>query len=129
MDRAVKLIVLLPMLAAAIAGLCCRVIGDRAAQIVTCASLLIAAALSIFVFVRIGFGPDNGKLMVVQLFSWIDSGTLDIAWSLGVDTLTAVMLIVVPRVSSTVHVYSLGYMAADRSIPRFLASLRLLMFF
>ena len=59
MDLAIKLIVLLPLLAAAIAGLFCRVIGDRPAQIVTCAALLIAAALSIFVFVRIGFGHEN----------------------------------------------------------------------
>ena len=56
MDLAIKLIVLLPLLAAAIAGLFCRVIGDRPAQIVTCAALLIAAALSILVFVTIGLG-------------------------------------------------------------------------
>ena len=129
MDLAIKLIVLLPMLAAAIAGLFCRVIGDRAAQIVTCAALLIAAALSVFVFVRIGFGPENGKLVVVQLFSWIDSGSLDINWSLRVDTLTAVMLIVVTGVSSMVHVYSVGYMAEDPSIPRFMAYLSLFTFF
>ena len=129
MDLAIKLIVLLPLLAAAIAGLFCRVIGDRPAQIVTCAALLIAAALSIFVFVRIGFGPENGKLVVVQLFSWIDSGTLDINWSLRVDTLTAVMLIVVTGVSSMVHVYSVGYMAEDPSIPRFMAYLSLFTFF
>jgi NADH-quinone oxidoreductase subunit L len=129
MDLAIKLIVLLPMLAAAIAGLFCRVIGDRAAQIVTCAALLIAAALSIFVFVRIGFGPENGKLVVVQLFSWIGSGSLDISWALRVDTLTAVMLIVVTGVSSMVHVYSVGYMAEDTSIPRFMAYLSLFTFF
>src|SRR5258708_34503445 len=97
MDLAIKLIVLLPMLAAAIAGLFCRIIGDRAAQIVTCAALLIAAALSVFVFVRIGFGPENGKLVVVQLFSWIESGSLDINWSLRVDTLTAVLALASPR--------------------------------
>ncbi|CAN5659284.1 NADH-quinone oxidoreductase subunit L [soil metagenome] len=127
MDLAIKLIVLLPLLAAAIAGLLCRVIGDRPAQIVTCAALLIAAALSIFVFVRIGFGPE--KMLVVPLFSWIDSGTLDINWSLRVDTLTAVMLIVVTGVSSMVHVYSVGYMAEDTSIPRFMAYLSLFTFF
>src|SRR5437764_4826125 len=127
MDLAIKLIVLLPLVAAAAAGLFCRVIGDRAAQIVTCAALLIAAALSIFVFVRIGFGPD--KMLVVPLFSWIDSGTLDINWSLRVDTLTAVMLIVVTGVSSMVHVYSVGYMAEDPSIPRFMSYLSLFTFF
>src|SRR5215208_3890493 len=129
MDLAIKLIVLLPLLAAAIAGLFCRVIGDRPAQIVTCAALLIAAALSIFVFVKIGFGPENAKLFVVKLFTWIDSGTLDIVWSLRVDTLTAVMLIVVTGVSSMVHVYSVGYMAEDPSIPRFMSYLSLFTFF
>src|SRR5260370_5068945 len=129
MDLAIKLIVLVPMLAAAIAGLFCPLIGDRAALIVPCAALLIAAALSIFVFVRIGFGPENGKLVVVQLFSWIDSGSLDINWSLRVDNLTAVMLIVVTGVSSMVHVYSVGYMAEDPSIPRFMAYLSLFTFF
>jgi len=127
MDLAIKLIVLLPLLAAAIAGLFCRVIGDRPAQIVTCAALLIAAALSIFVFVRIGFGPE--KMLVVPLFSWIDSGTFNVNWSLRVDTLTAVMLIVVTGVSSMVHVYSVGYMAEDPSIPRFMAYLSLFTFF
>src|SRR5712664_1298898 len=129
MDLAIKLIVLLPLLAAAIAGLFCRVIGDRPAQIVTCAALLIAAALSIFVFVRIGFGPENAKLVVVKLFTWMDSGTLTVDWSLRVDTLTAVMLIVVTGVSSMVHVYSVGYMAEDPSIPRFMAYLSLFTFF
>jgi NADH-quinone oxidoreductase subunit L len=129
MDLAIKLIVLLPLLAAAIAGLFCRVIGDRPAQFVTCAALLIAAALSIFVFIRIGFGPENAKLVVVKLFSWMDSGTLSVDWSLRVDTLTAVMLIVVTGVSSMVHVYSVGYMAEDPSIPRFMAYLSLFTFF
>jgi NADH-quinone oxidoreductase subunit L len=129
MDLAIKLIVLLPLLAAAIAGLFCRVIGDRPAQVVTCAALLVAAALSIFVFVKIGFGPENAKLVVVKLFTWIDSGTLDVAWSLRVDTLTAVMLIVVTGVSSMVHVYSIGYMAEDPGIPRFMSYLSLFTFF
>jgi NADH-quinone oxidoreductase subunit L len=67
--------------------------------------------------------------VVVQLFSWIDSGSLDINWSLRVDTLTAVMLIVVTGVSSMVHVYSVGYMAEDTSIPRFMSYLSLFTFF
>ena len=129
MDLAVKLIVFLPLLAAAIAGLFCRVIGDRPAQIVTTAALLISAALSIFVFIRIGFGPESGKLMVVKLFTWIGSGTFDVDWALRIDTLTAVMLIVVTVVSSMVHVYSIGYMAEDTSIARFMSYLSLFTFF
>jgi len=127
MDLAIKLIVLLPLLAAAIAGLFCRVIGDRPAQIVTCAALLIAAALSILVFATIGFGHE--KQVIVPLFTWMTSGTLEVGWSLRVDTLTAVMLIVVTGVSSMVHVYSVGYMAEDPSIPRFMSYLSLFTFF
>src|SRR5471032_940080 len=129
MDLAIKLIVFLPLVAAAIAGLFCRLIGDKPAQIVTCAALLIAAALSVFVFIHIGFGPEDSKMIVVRLFSWFTSGTVDVAWSLRVDTLTAVMLIVVTGVSSMVHVYSVGYMADDTSIPRFMAYLSLFTFF
>jgi NADH-quinone oxidoreductase subunit L len=129
MDLAIKLVVFLPLVAAAIAGLFCRVIGDRAAQVVTTAALLIAAALSIFVFVRVGFGPEDGKMMVVKLFDWIGSGTFEVSWALRVDTLTAVMLIVVTGVSSMVHVYSIGYMADDPSIPRFMSYLSLFTFF
>ena len=129
MDLAIKLIVLLPLVAAAIAGLFCRIIGDRPAQIVTSAALLIAAALSIFLFVKIGFGPESGKLFVVKLFTWFDSGSLAVSWSLRVDTLTVVMLIVVTGVSSMVHVYSIGYMAEDPSIPRFMSYLSLFTFF
>src|SRR5580765_303222 len=129
MDLAIKLIILLPLLAAAIAGLFCRIIGDRPAQIITCAALLIAVALSIFVFVRIGFGPENAKLVVVKLFTWFDSGTLNVDWALRVDTLTAVMFIVVTGVSSMVHVYSIGYMEGDPGIPRFMSYLSLFTFF
>src|SRR5471032_2248005 len=129
MDLAIKLIVFLPLVAAAIAGLFCRLIGDKPAQIVTCAALLIAAALSVFVFVHVGFGHEEMKLTVVRLSSWFTSGTVDVAWSLRVDTLTAVMLIVVTGVSSMVHVYSVGYMAEDTSIPRFMAYLSLFTFF
>jgi NADH-quinone oxidoreductase subunit L len=129
MDLAIKLIVLLPLVAAALSGLFCRVIGDRPAQIVTCAALLIAAALSVFVFVRVGLGHEESKLVVVKLSNWIGSGSLDIAWSLRVDTLTAVMLVVVTGVSSMVHVYSVGYMAEDPSIPRFMSYLSLFTFF
>ena len=78
---------------------------------------------------RVGFGPEESKLVVVKLFTWFASGGLDVDWALRVDTLTAVMLIVVTGVSSMVHVYSVGYMAEDPSIPRFMSYLSLFTFF
>jgi len=64
----------------------------------------------------------------VVLFTWIDSGTFDVSWVLRIDTLTAVMLIVVNVISALVHWYSIGYMAHDPGIPRFFAYLSLFTF-
>jgi len=126
MSLAIVLIVFLPLAAAAVAGLFGRILGDRASQFVTCAALLAAAALSIWVFTQVGF---NGASGTVQIAQWISSGKFEVNWALRYDTMTAVMLIVVTGVSSMVHVYSVGYMSHDHSIPRFMAYLSLFTFF
>ncbi len=118
-------IVFLPLLGALIAGLFGRVIGARPSEIVTTAFLLIAAVLSWVALVQVGFGHETHK---VQVMRWITSGELDTSWSLRIDTLTAVMLVVVTTVSSLVHLYSIGYMHEDDSRPRFFAYLSLFTF-
>jgi NADH-quinone oxidoreductase subunit L len=120
------LVVFLPLAAAIIAGLFGRWLGDRGAQLVTTGALLLAAALSCFVFYDVALHGHGG---VVDLFTWIDTGELQIRWALRLDTLSAVMLLVVTIVSSMVHVYSIGYMAHDHSIPRFMAYLSFFTFF
>jgi NADH-quinone oxidoreductase subunit L len=118
-------IVFLPLLGAFIAGFFGRVIGARASEIVTTAFLLAAAVMSWIVFYQVGIGHGVWK---VQVARWITSGDLDVSWMLRVDTLTAVMLVVVNTVSSLVHLYSIGYMAEDDSRPRFFAYLSLFTF-
>ena len=118
-------IVFLPLLGALIAGLGGRVIGDKPSEMITTAFLVITAVLSWVVFVQVGFGHDTHK---VQVLRWITSGELDTSWSLRIDTLTAVMLVVVTTVSSLVHLYSIGYMHEDDSRPRFFAFLSLFTF-
>jgi NADH-quinone oxidoreductase subunit L len=99
--------------------------GSRAAEIVTTTLLLISAALSWMTFVDVGFMHHDAR---VQLFQWIGSGDLVVNWTLRVDTLTAVMLVVVTTVSSLVHLYSIGYMHEDPNRPRFMAYLSLFTF-
>ncbi|MBN8980704.1 MAG: NADH-quinone oxidoreductase subunit L [Rhizobiales bacterium] len=99
--------------------------GSRLAEIVTTALLLLSAALSWFVLVDVGFLHHDAR---VQLFTWIGSGDLVVNWTLRVDTLTAVMLVVVTTVSSLVHLYSIGYMHEDPNRPRFMAYLSLFTF-
>jgi NADH-quinone oxidoreductase subunit L len=125
MQTAALLIVFLPLLGALIAGFFGRVIGERPSEVITTAFLLLAAALSWYLFVQVGIGHAIFKVPVLR---WITSGDLDVSWSLRVDTLTAVMLVVVTTVSSLVHLYSIGYMADDDSRPRFFAYLSLFTF-
>ncbi len=120
------LIVFLPLIGAILAGLFGRMLGDRGAQVVTCGLLTLAALLSVVVFVDVALG---GNARTTELFTWIDSGRFELSWALRVDTLTAIMFCVVTIVSAIVHVYSVGYMSEDKSIPRFMAYLSLFTFF
>jgi NADH-quinone oxidoreductase subunit L len=118
-------VVFLPLLAAAIAGFFGRAIGDRGAQLVTCGALLLSAVLGLFLFRDI---LASESPQVTPLATWIVAGGVDVTWSLRLDTLSGVMILVVTIVSSMVHVYSIGYMADDPSIPRFMAYLSLFTF-
>ena len=121
------LVVFLPLLAAAIAGFFGRTIGDRASQIVTCGALLVSMALGILLFREIL--AQGGTAQVVHLASWIVAGGVDVEWSLRLDTLSGVMILAVTIVSAMVHIYSVGYMAHDPGIPRFMSYLSLFTFF
>ena len=118
-------IVFLPLLGAILAGLFGRWLGVRGVQVVTCAGVGIAALLSVLTFYQVVHG---GETMVIPLFTWFHSGTLDVQWALKFDQLTAVMLVVVTVVSALVHIYSIGYMAHDPYPRRFMAYLSLFTF-
>jgi NADH-quinone oxidoreductase subunit L len=100
--------------------------GSRAAELITTGLLFVSAGLSWLVLVDIGFLHHD--VARIALFPWINSGDLQVAWSLRVDTLTAVMLVVVNTISSLVHLYSIGYMDQDPYRPRFFAYLSLFTF-
>lgn len=119
------LIVFLPLLAAFVAGLFGRRIGDNAAMAVTCVSVIVSAILSWVAFYMVIHG---GQVVTVKVLDWIDSGSFSVDWALKIDQLTAVMLVVVNTVSAVVHVYSVGYMSHDEHRPRFFAYLSLFTF-
>src|SRR5262245_26243717 len=82
--------------------------GSRAAEVITTSLLFFAMLLSWVAFYRVGFGHIDER---IALATWIVSGDLKIDWALRIDTLTAVMLVVVTTISALVHLYSVGYMA------------------
>jgi NADH-quinone oxidoreductase subunit L len=119
-------IVFLPLLAAIVAGLGNRALGSFAAKLITTGALFAACALSWPIFLHCLAG--NVGATVTPVFQWVTSGDLQFNWELRVDTLTAVMLVVVTTVSSLVHLYSWGYMEEDPDQPRFFAYLSLFTF-
>ena len=117
----ITLLVFLPLLASAIAGFGNRAIGNVAAKSVTTAALFISCFLAWPIF--LSFLTGSGTPHVEKVLSFITSGDLHVDWALRVDTLTAVMLVVITSVSALVHLYSWGYMAEDPSQPRFFSYL------
>ena len=99
---------------------------DRWSQWLTCGPMIGSALLALFIF-RDVVAQDN--VGTVELFTWIDSGALEVSWALKLDTLSAVMVLTVSVVSALIHIYSIGYMHHDPSIPRFMSYLNLFTFF
>ncbi|VVT11974.1 NADH-quinone oxidoreductase subunit L [Hoeflea sp. EC-HK425] len=114
-------IVFLPLIGALIAGFGGRAIGAKASEYVTTLFLIVAALLSWVAFFTVAMG--DGETVRVPIMRWMDSGGFSVDWALRIDTLTAVMLVVVNTVSCLVHVYSIGYMHHDPHRPRFFAYL------
>ncbi len=118
-------IIALPLIASIISGFFGKLIGDRNSEIVTSLLVTISSILSAFVLYEVIFNQYQENIIIA---TWISSGTLDVNWSMKIDALSAIMLVVVTSVSSLVHIYSIGYMSHDPHKPRFMAYLSLFTF-
>ncbi len=119
------LILFLPLLGSFISAFFYKKIGDRTCQIITSAFIVTGAILSSIILLET---IKTGKVYEYPIFNWITSGSLKLHWSIYVDSLTAVMLVVVNSVSALVHIYSIGYMSHDPHKPRFMSYLSLFTF-
>ncbi len=123
-----KAIVFLPLIGFLIAGLFGRQIGAKASEYVTTGLMIIVAVLSWIVFFNVAMSHEAHEVIKVPVLRWIQSGGIDVEWAFRIDTLTAVMFVVVNSVSCLVHLYSIGYMHHDPHRPRFFAYLSLFTF-
>ena len=118
-------VVLLPLLGALAAMPMGRLFGPRVAELTTIAFMGVAAAMAWGLFFDVALGHN---FRTVKIFTWMASGNFLVDWAVKLDTMSAVMLVVVNTVSFLVHVYSVGYMHDDKSRPRFFAYLSLFTF-
>jgi len=119
------LILFLPLLGSFISAFFYKKIGELTCQIITSAFIVTGAIFSSIILLET---IKTGKVYEYPILNWITSGSLKLHWSIYVDSLTAVMLVVVNSVSALVHIYSIGYMSHDPHKPRFMSYLSLFTF-
>ena len=100
-----KLTLFLPLLAAVVSGFFGNMIGNRYSQIITSLFVSISALLSIYIFYDVTINSYSNNIIIAK---WIHSGMLDVNWSIKIDQLSSIMLVVVTLISAIVHVYSIG---------------------
>ncbi|MBI1366499.1 MAG: NADH-quinone oxidoreductase subunit L [Alphaproteobacteria bacterium] len=120
------LVVLLPLFGALLAMPVGRMWGARASEIITTVLVGLAMIYAWVLFFDVAMGAQHAR--TIPLFTWIASGEMSASWSVRLDTLSAVMLVVVNSVSFLVHWYSMGYMKEYGETPRFFAYLSLFTF-
>ena len=118
-------LVFLPLFGSVLSGFFGKFIGERNSEIITSLLVSISALLSFIIFKEAIFNNYENNLVI---FSWITSGLLEVNWSIKIDAISSVMLVVVCLISSLVHIYSIGYMSNDPHKTRFMAYLSLFTF-
>jgi len=118
-------ILFLPLVGSFVSGFFGKIIGIKTSQYITSILVLISAILSIFIFYETLINDYFSNKLI---FHWINSGKFIVNWSIYVDPLTSVMLVVVSLISSIIHFYSIGYMSHDPDKTRFMAYLSLFTF-
>ncbi|MDC7704743.1 NADH-quinone oxidoreductase subunit L [Vogesella indigofera] len=120
------LIALSPLVGSVIAGLFGWAIGRRAAHVVTILGVAVSAVLSIGVLK--GFLDGSTQVFNAPVYTWLTVGGFEFSVGFLVDSLTAMMLVVVTSVSLMVHIYTIGYMHEDPGYQRFFSYISLFTF-
>jgi NADH-quinone oxidoreductase subunit L len=118
------LLIFFPLLGS-ILGYFFKFLGDRYSEIITTFLVVISAILSCIIFYKGAVHDFYGNYKILD---WISSGNLKVSWSINIDPLSSIMLVIVTSVSSLVHIYSIGYMKHDPNKPRFMSYLSLFTF-
>ena len=100
-------------------------LGSFFSELITSFFVSVSAVLSILIFYN---GITNNSYGNYKLFEWVSSGNFVANWSINIDPLSSIMIVVVTVISSLVHIYSIGYMSHDPHKPRFMSYLSLFTF-
>ena len=106
------------------------ILGSRLPKNLTSAIALLAPLAAFGVVVSAAMGFTTASSPYVETYgNWINLGILHVDFTLALDQLSLVMLLVVTGVGFLIHVYSVGYMAHDNGYARYFSYLNLFLFF
>ena len=105
-------IALIPLAGSLLAGLFGNQIGRAGAHTVTILGVAISTVLSTYVLW--GFIDGSRVKFDENVYTWLTMGGLDFSVGFLVDSLTAMMMVVVTFVSLMVHIYTIGYMHDEK---------------
>jgi NADH-quinone oxidoreductase subunit L len=121
------LVPLLPLVGFLIVGLLNKRLSKGITGVIASGSVLGSFIVSVMIFIEFVGGKTAAQ--TVDLFSWINAGTLNIQFSFLVDQLSSLFLLIITGVGFLIHLYSIGYMHDDEGFQRFFAYLNLFVFF
>jgi len=122
------IIPLIPGLSALILAVFGTKLPKKWISVQSCTAVFASLVVSVISFIGLRQTPHEAYPLIKNLFPWIHSGNFNADLSFQFDPLTAVMAIVVTGVGFLIHVYSVGYMAEDKSYARFFQNLNLFTF-
>ncbi len=120
------LLLVFPLLGFLVIGLFNRQINKNISGILASATIFINFVLALVLAFHVS---SSNQIIEANLFHWIQFGDIDVTFSLTVDKLTALMLLIINGVGLLIHLYSIGYMKEDEGVNRFFAYLNLFVFF
>jgi NADH-quinone oxidoreductase subunit L len=122
------IIILAPLVGAAILGLFGKRMSERLIGYIACSTVLVSAVFSFITFFQNYHALEEGKRVTQYLFTWINVGNFRADFALLLDPLSAIYILFITFVAFWIHVFATGYMKGEDGYWRFFAYLNLFMF-
>ncbi len=121
------LIPLLPFVGFLLNAGCGRRISKAAAGLVACGAMIASFALSLALVWQLVGQPAAARFLVSSVYEWFASGDFSVGFTLRLDPLSALMILVITGIGSLIHIYSTAYMheETDPEYARYFSYLNL----
>jgi len=105
-----------------------RINNEKVVGAIASSAILASFITAVMVFMGLAGLPPEERSVLVNVYSWISTGTFSVDIAYQFDQLSILFALIITGVGFLIHVYSIGYMHGDRGFPRFFAYLNLFVF-